>query len=512
MDNNRDNQSFEWSDYYKHLVMYGSSYGCDDWAISPAFRLEAGKTYKFISKFKNFYAHVLCDVTRTVGKGTTVEAQSNVIGKDEDYSSEENYPDYEVYEDMFKATEDGTYNFGFNIANSQGWDMFQFAGVEVEEVVGNDMKVASVDMPKDLVSSDVNTITVNVVNNGGNDVAANAYTVSIVQLVDGEEKVVGTATETPALKSAATAAVAVDFVPSGEGNQQFAAMVSLPGDQNPKNDKSDYVTVEVLPYGTTPWTGIVTDGNEEKFAYWPFSFSDATDGSQSVYTASDLDLPGKKSNTIERIGYEYDCTFDDAREVPNLKVYMMNVDKTSMAGDDDWVDPTTMTQVFSGTATVKPGNGNLLSISLDTPFEYNPDKSLLVCVVRNGGDNGSFNLMWRSFNYDGFKYRSLRYSSYFSTKYAEKELPVLYVGFYKDPSGIQSVNGSSKAFTFENGKIAFGENARSARVYDISGKLVRSYEAAGNTTVNPSLPSGLYIIKTQAADGTTSSMKLNINK
>lgn len=511
VDANGDYSKFEWYEYYKHLTLTMSNYGCDDWAISPAFRLEAGKTYKFTSTFKNFYGHVLCDISRTVGMGTTAEAQTNVIGTEKDYSSDENYPDYVVYEDRFKATESGTYNFGFHVANSQGYDLIMFAGVEVEEVVANDMKVASMEMPKDLVSSDVNTVSVNVVNNGSDNVQAGTYTVSILQIVDGAEKVIGTTTETPALKSGEEATVAVEFVPNNEGNQQFAAQVSLPGDQNTTNDKSEFVTVDVLPYGTTPWTGIVTDGNEEKFGYWPFAFSDATDGSQSVYTASDLDLLGKKSNTIERIGYEYDCTFEDAREVANLKVYMMNVDKSSMAGDDDWVDPTTMTQVFDGSATVKPGNGNLLSITLDTPFEYNPDKNLLICVVRNG-DYGSFNLMWRSFNYDGFKYRSLRYSSYFSTKYAEKELPVLYVGFHKDATSIDNISGSSKTFSYENGKLVFGENARTARVFDISGKLIRTYDAAGNTAVNPSLPSGLYIVKTQAADGTTSSMKLNINK
>ena len=512
VDANADYSKFEWNDYYKRMTLYLSSYGCDDWVISPSFRLEAGKTYKFTSTFNNFYGHVLCDITRTVGKGTTAEAQTNVLGTEKEYSSDVDYPGDVVYEDRFKATEDGTYNFGFHVANSQGYDLVMFAGVEIEEVVANDMKVASVVMPKDLVSSDVNTVAVNVVNNGSDKVNASAYTVSVVQIVNGEEKVVGTATETPALKSGEEATVAVDFVPGNEGSQQFAALVSLPGDQNTTNDKSEFVTVDVLPYGTTPWTGIVTDGQEEKFSYWPFSFSDATDGSQSIYTASDLDLAGKKSNTIERIGYEYDCTFDDAREVPNLKVYMMNVDKSSMAGDDDWVDPTTMTQVFDGTVTVKPGNGNLLSITLDTPFEYNPDKNLLICAVRNGGDNGSFNILWRSYNYDGFKHRSLRYSSYFSTKYAEKELPVLYVGFHKDATGIDNISGSSKAFSYENGKLVFGENTGIVRVFDISGKLVRTYNAAGNTAVSPSLPSGLYIVKSQAKDGTTSSMKLNINK
>lgn len=514
VDANNDYSTFYWYDWYKHLTLNTSSYGCDDWAISPAFRLKAGKTYKFISKFKNFYSHVLCNISRTVGQGTTVEAQSNVIGEEEDYSSDINWPeDYVVYEDLFKAPEDGTYNFGFRVSKSQGYDLILLGGVEIEEVVDNDMKAVSFDMPKDLVSGDENTVSVTVLNNGGNDVQAGAYTVSIVQIVDGTEKVVGTTTATPALKSAESTTVSVDFMPNNEGEQQFAALVSLPGDQNTKNDKTDFVTVDVLPYGTTPWTGIVTDGNEEKYSYWPFAFTDATDGSQSVYTASDLDLAGKKSNTIDRIGYEYDCTFDDAREVPNLKIYMMNVDKSSMSGDNDWGEPTTMTQVFDGTVTVKPGNGNLLSINLDTPFEYNPEKNLLVCAVRNGGEYGTYNILWRSFNYDGFKYRSVRYSSYFSTKYAEKELPVLYVGFHKEAStGIDQVNASSKAFAYENGKLVFGENTRSASVYDVSGKLVRTYSAAGNTVVNPGLPSGLYIVKTQAADGSMSSMKLNINK
>lgn len=191
----------------------------------------------------------------------------------------------------------------------------------------------------------------------------------------------------------------------------------------------------------------------------------------------------------------------------------MNTDNSSFSGDNEWVEPTTMTLVFDGTVTVKPGNGNVLSINLDTPFEYNPEKNLLVCAVRNGGDYGTYNLLWRSFNYDGFKYRSLRYSSYFTNKYAEKELPVLYVGFYKETSaGIDQISGSSKGFSYENGKLVFGENTTTASVFDLSGKLLRTYTAAGNKAIAPSLPAGLYIVKTQAADGTSSSMKLNINK
>ena len=514
VDANNDGSTFYWYEWQKHLTLTTSSYGCDDWAISPAFCLKAGKTYKFTTTFKNFYSNVLSCITRTVGMGTTAADQKNVIGEEEDFSSDVNWPeDYTTYEDNFTATEDGTYNFGFHVSKSNGYDLILLAGVEVEEVVDKDMKAVSLNIPSDVISGDENAVTVTVRNNGAKKVEAGSYKVSVVQLVDGNEKVIGETTETPALVAGVSENVTVTIIPNNEGEQKFAGLVNLSGDEAPGNDKTAFVTANVLPYGTAPWTGIVTDENEEKYSYWPFAFTDATDGSQSIYTASDLDLPAKTSNTIERIGYEYDCTFDDAREVPNLKIYMMNTDNSSFSGDNEWVEPTTMTLVFDGTVTVKPGNGNVLSINLDTPFEYNPEKNLLVCAVRNGGDYGTYNLLWRSFNYDGFKYRSLRYSSYFTNKYAEKELPVLYVGFHKETSaGIDQISGSSKGFSYENGKLVFGENTTTASVFDLSGKLLRTYTAAGNKAIAPSLPAGLYIVKTQAADGTSSSMKLNINK
>ena len=272
-----------------------------------------------------------------------------------------------------------------------------------------------------------------------------------------------------------------------------------------------------MPYGeSTPWTMVVTDGEEWENSYFPITYTDSDDGSQSIYTKADFADNTTGSNTIERIGYEYTANSQvtDALEIENVTVWMAATDKNSFSdGVADWTEETQMTEVFNGNVNIYPGK-NLLSLQLNTPYEMDPTKNLLICVEHRGAvkKGMGFPCLWRTFNHDGARNRSIRYwAPKASSKFIEKDAAVLFVGFHQEHDGIKDINNGASAnvcFDAETGKLIL--NGAAANVFDLSGKLLRSFNGGKEATL--SLPAGMYIIKVRTADGNVQSVKLNINK
>lgn len=509
-----DWQKWEWTAWNQSYRLITGQSSAQDWTASPAFRLEKGKTYLFTSSFRNDYPNVGHTIARYVGTAPTLEGMTTKIGEEKEYSASSSYENNPVisYEDEFTAPEDGTYYFGFCVTDNTDYDVLYFYGVSIEGIYNNDIKASEIQIyGNDVVSGDDNMCKVIVKNNGREDVAANAYKVEILQKVDGNEVVVGSVETTPILRAGSTAEVDAKFNPRNDGEQQFAYRVVYDKDEFLGNNTSEYQTINVIAYGdATPWSLIVTDGDEWNYTQIPFAFADPDDGSQSVYTKADLAENPTGNNTIERIGYEYTGNVSDALTIANLSVWMKNVDFNSFTDATGWVDESEMTQVFNGDVTVYPGK-NVLSLQLNDAFQYNPTKNLLVCVEHAGTVSQMFPCSFRTFNENGMRNRSLRYWSPKTNKFLVKGAPVLYVGFTPNRSnGISEVNGTAAGNVYYNaatGKLVLG--GAQAQVYDLSGKLLRSYNNAAE--VMPNLPSGMYIVKS-TSNGNVQSVKLNINK
>lgn len=509
-----DGQMFEWAWNNTFRLITGAN-GGSDWAASPAFRLQKGKTYRFTSSFRNDYPNVGHTIGRYVGTAPTEEGMTNKIGEETEYSASNYYESNPVvtYEDTFTAPEDGTYYFGFKVSDNTDYDILYFYGVSVEQVFTKDLQALDLNLlGTDCVSGDNNQATVQIKNGGTENVAAGSYKVMVIQKVDGVEYGRGTVENTPAVRAGSVAEIPVTFMPMEEGEYEFAARIIFDGDEYDGNNTSEWKNINVLAYGeNTPWSLVVTDGDEWEYTYFPFSNVDPTDGSQSIYTKSDFAAKGDVTNTIERIGYEYRGNdLSDALQIDNVTVWMANTDLQQFTDGNAWVDESTLTQVYNGNITLLPGSGNVLSFQLDEPFTYDPAKNLLVCVEHSGAATKMFPALWRTFNENGARNRSLRYWSSLSNKYTEKAAPVLYVGFKPNRgSGINEVNNNADAavyFDALTGKLVL--NGNRADVYDLSGKLLRTYNNVNEA--RPSLPAGMYIIKAHAANGKTQSVKLNI--
>ena len=56
----------------------------------------------------------------------------------------------------------------------------------------------------------------------------------------------------------------------------------------------------------------------------------------------------------------------------------------------------------------------------------------------------------------------------------------------------------------------FGKDVKVANIYTVDGKLVKTFNNVSNKQVKLDMPTGLYIVRTIAANGKASSMKLNV--
>ena len=110
---------------------------------------------------------------------------------------------------------------------------------------------------------------------------------------------------------------------------------------------------------------------------------------QQLYTAEEITESGGGAGTITSISFYYNHT--DAFSMDNVRIYMKNVDKESFANSTDMEVVTESDLVFEGTFS-SPAQSGWVTITLDTPFEYDGTNNLLVCCYDpiNGFPGNSF--------------------------------------------------------------------------------------------------------------------------
>ncbi len=97
--------------------------------------------------------------------------------------------------------------------------------------------------------------------------------------------------------------------------------------------------------------------------------------SQVIYTQAEI---GGAMNIAE---IQYSLT--PSSTLPNSNdwvIYMGHTSKAQFNSNTDWIDVTTLTQVYSGTITA---NAGVVAVILDTPFAYNGTDNLVIAVDEN---------------------------------------------------------------------------------------------------------------------------------
>ena len=95
--------------------------------------------------------------------------------------------------------------------------------------------------------------------------------------------------------------------------------------------------------------------------------------SEQIYTASEIGMPG----TITSIAF-YN---GGSTKTPNVKIYMINTNKTAFSSTTDWFTVTAADQVFDGTVTFTAGQWT--TIQFTNPFVYDGVSNLGLIVDGN---------------------------------------------------------------------------------------------------------------------------------
>lgn len=107
-------RTWRWSKYYSNV---STSWGtCDDWLITPAFKLESDKLYSIAYRLLGSGS-----LRTTVGNGAEIEDQDIVLDDVDNYTCKK---DYETREFYFRPTTSGSYNFGlyaYSLGENSHW-------------------------------------------------------------------------------------------------------------------------------------------------------------------------------------------------------------------------------------------------------------------------------------------------------------------------------------------------------------------------------------------------------
>lgn len=539
IDNNEDWTQFWYSNgdpASTGLGIYTNSYGtCDDYAISPAVKLQAGHTYKVNFTIYFQYADTEDSPTKhdfdmTVGEGTTVEAQSTVLKEVRQFGNDQMYTRHD-FSAQYTPENDGEYNFGFRLLTAYTYDNLALVGASIKEVVDKDLaatKLAGGVNPSCNTPSDYK---VTVKNEGRLEAAG--YNVKVVRL-DGENQVVlGQTAVVDALAAEADTVIKVTVTPDVEGDVQIAAVVEYEGDAVASNNTSAPFSISVSPEGTVPFNVEVNDGtNLAQNTDMPIYFYKNYSTIQSIYYPSDFSEPldPQEEHAISRLAFVY-STNDGATvaDVP-VKIYVGTTDIEAYTAEEwgskvelgAWIPLTDQKLVFDGTISSKPGQDNLLVFDFIEPYAYDASKNLVVTVVEEGEWENKYPMIFNHYASDGYSdvYRSLRYGSNsqqfdFETAdllpkncFARQGLAVMHLAV-TSTTGIQHVTVAgegSAAYDAATGSISLGGvKASNVAVYNAAGQVVAQ---GANSKLN--LTTGVYVVKAVAADGKVYTSKLQV--
>lgn len=134
IDDNADGKT--WSYYGSGVVpcarySYNSVNEADDWMISPAIKMSAGRTYVIKYKAAAYSSYYPEWMEVTIGQGATIEAQTTLLVAPYDVPAAA-YADIEEVEVEFTAPADGEYNVAFHAISDADMFYLDFYGMSVE--------------------------------------------------------------------------------------------------------------------------------------------------------------------------------------------------------------------------------------------------------------------------------------------------------------------------------------------------------------------------------------------
>ena len=234
------------------------------------------------------------------------------------------------------------------------------------EALANDLMIQGALQGSTMPSLDMEyAYTVNIFNNGTED--QDSYTLNLKS----GETILSTTTGS-AIEAGVQRVDTLKWTPAQAGNYALQAEIVLESDENPNNNLSEVLNVEVQESGFAIEIG---HGMDE--SYLPVAFNDAEYAGQILYTMQELSY-----TQGDIVGLSYEGSFKDTLR-PHVTVWMGETDSASFAWDGETFenylfDISFMTKVYEGEWVLPEGENQRVNLDLDNVFEYSGTKNLVV--------------------------------------------------------------------------------------------------------------------------------------
>ncbi len=530
IDNNMDGRTFDY-DINLNLLrntihMDVSSYGNDDYLVSPPLSLEKGKTYKVVYQF-GFGASASSDdiLTHhfrfTGGNAATAEGQSDVLGDLPAFETLGLSGSYEIV-NYFTAKETGEYYVGFNVLTVPETIMWYYIeGFEISEAPDDDLAAEALDTYRYVSTIADNKFNVTVYNNGNNP--QSDYKVQVVSTTSaGARQVVAETTDVPALQAHERATVSLAGHGTVLGNINYSAVVVLANDGNASNDESP--AVEVVAEETDPFNVTVTNGREDLSTRNPMCHNYACSGVQTIYTPKMTGVQAADGSkvTVTRLAWEYEGK--DSFNGTNVKVWLSTTDKEGYGEGDSFI-AVSGEPYYDGTVRVEKGQNKYMVLDLDEPFTFNPAQNLVVTVAKSEYNHADWLTIFRVFDNDWYLDK---FHSIFSGGTEEFDATAANTGMcYPEAAvlhmAIEGLGSSTEMVFAEGGTVYYDVNAGVLRcngctlagvtVYDFAGNMIDNLRCAeGQSEAALGLQQGAYIIKANLATGRPVALKVLVGR
>lgn len=155
-----------------------------------------------------------------------------------------------------------------------------------------------------------------------------------------------------------------DWIPSASliGEHKIYAEIDFDLDENPSNNQSTPLTINVVPAGTTSTN--IGNGSEALQHSLPYNFYNLHSLSQTMYLSSDI---GEVEENTYITAIQYTCQFDEHEQDIPIQIYLAETNQPNLA--NGWLEPSNFTLVYDGLMEF-PKGFNSVYIPLDAPYEY----------------------------------------------------------------------------------------------------------------------------------------------
>lgn len=513
-----------------------SDYTNDDYLVTPPFKVQDGHSYRVsytisVGRYGEYDQAWTQDFRVVGGQNPTLDGMEDVYVDCPKFVFN-NQHDRQTLSAEFTADHDGDHYAALNVyTTSEIKDTWLYVeDCLIEEVFDNDLEAALLDVPG-IISCQEDALCPNVfkvtVNNPGLkeqkdykvEVGFKSLTGDFIPFIDSSD------VEVPALAHNEKQTIVLKGFPKkmDDGNYQVMARVVLEGDEYPANDLSEPLDVRVDDKPALNYT--VTQNKEASVTYPPLNFYTPYSAYQTIYSPEmmAIEIEGDDAAYLKRLAWQYNA--DKDINGTDIKVYLGQTNvKLLESGSKEWV-VNNQEKVYEGKVDIKKGDG-FIDIVLDEPFEFDPDMSLVVTVLKyNNSVSGEWPVRFRVFDYEQKSlktWHSMGYSgstefdlnSYnaFNT-FCYAQAPVLFMAVPGAESGVCVIGAEENSqVVLEDGVLSFGAlDVREVSVWSVDGKLVKKGAVAGGSIALDVLP-GIYVVNATLADGENVTLKVRANR